>query len=212
MLNKLFAAAAGALLLAVPVFAQAPAPATHSQKVIIETDMGNDIDDALALTVALNAVRDGKLDLMMVSNHKKSPTASEFIDIVNTYYGYPEIEVAACSTPVFHGAYTDYTVPVACDRSWRRSGKYEGDYPDAVARYREVLASCADGEVVITNNGKPTALMIDISDGSFEATLKAVKQAKAMIAFNSMRQKAASNGFMSDEEIEAEIAAARRGE
>ncbi len=70
----------------------------------------------------------------------------------------------------------------------------------------------ADGEVVITNNGKPTALMIDISDGSFEATLKAVKQAKAMIAFNSMRQKAASNGYMSDDEIEAEIAAARRGE
>lgn len=158
MLNKLFAAAAGALLLAVPVFAQVPAPATHSQKVIIETDMGNDIDDALALTVALNAVRDGKIDLMMVSNHKKSPTASEFIDIVNTYYGYPEIEVAACSTPVFHGAYTDYTVPVACDRSWRRSGKYEGDYPDAVARYREVLASCADGEVVIISLGFGTTL------------------------------------------------------
>ena len=54
--------------------------------------------------------------------------------------------------------------------------------------------------------------MIDISDGSFETTLKAVKQAKAMIAFNSMRQKAASNGYMSDDEIEAEIAAARRGE
>ena len=70
----------------------------------------------------------------------------------------------------------------------------------------------ADGEVVITNNGNPTALMIDTLDGSFEATLKAVKQAKAMIAFNSMRQKAATNGFMSDEEIEAEIAAARRGE
>ncbi|MBQ3425634.1 MAG: type II toxin-antitoxin system Phd/YefM family antitoxin [Clostridia bacterium] len=70
----------------------------------------------------------------------------------------------------------------------------------------------ADGEVVITNNGKPTALMIDISDGSFETTLKAVKQAKAMIAFNSMRQKAASNGYMSDDDIEAEIAAARRGD
>ena len=104
MLNKLFAAAAGALLLAAPVFAQVPAPATHSQKVIIETDMGNDIDDALALTVALNAVRDGKLDLMMVSNHKKSPTASEFIDIVNTYYGYPEIEVAAVAQTLSYRA------------------------------------------------------------------------------------------------------------
>lgn len=69
-----------------------------------------------------------------------------------------------------------------------------------------------DGEVVITNNGKPTAIMLDITDGSFEETLKAVRQAKATIAFNSMRAKAAAKGYMSDQDIEAEIAAARRGE
>lgn len=69
-----------------------------------------------------------------------------------------------------------------------------------------------DGEAIITNNGKPTAVLLDISDGSFEETLKAVRQAKAMIAFNSMRTNASSEGFMSDDEIEAEIRAARRGE
>lgn len=68
-----------------------------------------------------------------------------------------------------------------------------------------------DGEVIITNNGKPTAILLDITDGSFEETIKAVRQAKAIIAFNSMRSKAAAKGYMSDEEIEAEIAAARRG-
>ena len=66
-----------------------------------------------------------------------------------------------------------------------------------------------DGEVVITNNGKPTALMLDISSGNFEETLLAVKQAQAMIAVNNMRKKAASAGFMSDENINAEIKAAR---
>ena len=66
-----------------------------------------------------------------------------------------------------------------------------------------------DGEVVITNNGKPTALLINIEE---EETLKAVRQAKAMIAFNSMRSRAATEGFMSDAEIEAEIEAARREE
>lgn len=69
----------------------------------------------------------------------------------------------------------------------------------------------ADGSVVITNNGKPTTLMLDISDGSLEETLKAVMQAKAMIAFNAMRERAAMNGFMADAEIEAEITAARSG-
>lgn len=73
----------------------------------------------------------------------------------------------------------------------------------------ENLAS--DGEVVITNNGKPAAIMVDIADGDFEETVKAIRQAKAMLAFNSMRQKASEAGFMTDEEIEAEIAAARQG-
>ena len=67
-----------------------------------------------------------------------------------------------------------------------------------------------DGEVVITNNGKPTALLFDIGDGDLEETLKAIRQAKAMIAFNSMRSKAAAKGYLSEEEIEAEIAAARQ--
>ena len=70
----------------------------------------------------------------------------------------------------------------------------------------------ADGEAVITNNGRPMALLLDIADGDFEETLKAVRQAKAAIAFNSMRGKAADKGYMSDEEIEAELTAARQGD
>lgn len=69
-----------------------------------------------------------------------------------------------------------------------------------------------NGEVIITNNGKPAALMLDISEDNFEIMLQAIRQAKAMIAFNNMRSRAAANGFMSDEEIAAEIAAARKGE
>jgi phage-related protein len=68
----------------------------------------------------------------------------------------------------------------------------------------------ASGEVVITNNGKPTALMLNISDDNFEEVSKAVRQAKAMIALNSMRAKAEAVGFMTDDEIEAEIASYRR--
>ncbi|GHV47889.1 hypothetical protein AGMMS50268_26740 [Spirochaetia bacterium] len=64
-------------------------------------------------------------------------------------------------------------------------------------------------ELVITNNGKPTALMLSIGETNFDEVIKAVRQAKAMIAFNSMRGKAAKQGFMSDEEINAEIAAYR---
>lgn len=134
--------------------------AAQPQSLIIETDMGNDIDDALALALAYGGVRDGALDLMMVSNHKRSVTASDFIDILNTYYGYPEIDVARCSTPVFNGQYRDYTAPVVLkgDPAWRRSGRYLDDYPEAVSRYRELLAGKPDGSVVIVSLGFGTTL------------------------------------------------------
>ena len=69
-----------------------------------------------------------------------------------------------------------------------------------------------DGEVVITNNGKPKAILFDIADGDFEELIKAVRQAKAMIAFNSMKTKAAKKGYMSEEEIENEIQKVRKEE
>lgn len=56
-------------------------------------------------------------------------------------------------------------------------------------------------EVVLTNNGKPSAIVIDIPEGYFDETVQAVRQAKAMIALNNMRQKAAKEGYMSDDEI-----------
>ena len=60
-------------------------------------------------------------------------------------------------------------------------------------------------EIVITNNGKPSALMIGIPEGRFDEVVQVVRQAKAMIAINSMRRKAAKVGFMSDEEIDSLI-------
>lgn len=66
-------------------------------------------------------------------------------------------------------------------------------------------------EVVITNNGRPSALVLDIPEGSFDDVVQAVRQAKAMIALNNMRRKAEKEGFMSDDEIESIISEARNG-
>jgi hypothetical protein len=74
-----------------------------------------------------------------------------------------------------------------------------------------VWASLAeDGEVILTDDGKPSALMLDVASADVETLLKAFRQAKSMIAFNAMRQKAQKRGFMTDAEIESEIAAYRR--
>lgn len=64
-------------------------------------------------------------------------------------------------------------------------------------------------EVVLTNNGKPAAIIIDIPEGYFDETVQAVRQAKAMIALNSIRQKAAKEGYMSDDDIDDIISEVR---
>lgn len=67
-------------------------------------------------------------------------------------------------------------------------------------------------EAVITNNGKPNYLMIDIKGRDAEEVLASVRQALAMKAVNNMRigsiQK--KTDALTDEQIEGEIAAARK--
>ena len=67
----------------------------------------------------------------------------------------------------------------------------------------------SDGEAVIMNGGRPAFLMLDIGDYDYELIVRAVRQAKATAALESMRNIAAENGYMTDGEIEAEIKASR---
>ncbi len=70
-----------------------------------------------------------------------------------------------------------------------------------------------NGSAVITDNGKPAALMISISEENFEATLDAVRQMRARQAVDALRKQAQMNfpEGMSMDEIDAEINAARKG-
>ena len=67
-------------------------------------------------------------------------------------------------------------------------------------------------EMVITNNGRPIALLTPITDQSLEQTLSAVRRARAMAAVQNMQKRARDLGLdrMTDDEIDEEISAARR--
>ena len=64
-------------------------------------------------------------------------------------------------------------------------------------------------KLVITNNGKPTALLLDIRGNDLEETLLSLQHAKDMRLFNRMRATAERRGFLSEKEIGDEIQAAR---
>jgi PHD/YefM family antitoxin component YafN of YafNO toxin-antitoxin module len=66
-----------------------------------------------------------------------------------------------------------------------------------------------DGEVAITNNGKPAAIMLSLSDYGFDETVRLIRQAKAMRLLNRIWTEAEARGPLTDAEIEAEIRAAR---
>ncbi|MBR5668467.1 MAG: type II toxin-antitoxin system Phd/YefM family antitoxin, partial [Spirochaetales bacterium] len=66
-------------------------------------------------------------------------------------------------------------------------------------------------EAIITNNGKPAAVMVSIPEGYFDESIQAIRQARALIALNSMRIRASRDGYKTDDEINTLIAEARLG-
>ena len=69
-----------------------------------------------------------------------------------------------------------------------------------------------DGKAVLTNNGKPQALIIKIDGKSFEQTLSLLQKLEFMQNLAEMRLTSLRNGnaTLSLAEINAEIAAARK--
>jgi PHD/YefM family antitoxin component YafN of YafNO toxin-antitoxin module len=66
--------------------------------------------------------------------------------------------------------------------------------------------------IVITNNGKPAALMLDLTDSDLLETLHDLQQAAAMRAVNRLRSAAVEQekDAMTDQEIQDEINAYRK--
>jgi len=67
-------------------------------------------------------------------------------------------------------------------------------------------------EMVITNNGKPIAMLAPLSDSNLEETLKAFRKVKAMNAVRNMQERSFKNNNdkMTLDEINAEISATRK--
>src|SRR5436305_12410321 len=67
----------------------------HAQAtpVIFDTDMGNDVDDALALAILHALESRGECRLVGVTITKDNPWAAPYVDAVNTFYGRAHIPV-----------------------------------------------------------------------------------------------------------------------
>jgi len=68
------------------------------------------------------------------------------------------------------------------------------------------------GELIITSNGKPIALLSGVTDETLEQMLTALRRAQAQVAVSQLRAAAQARGAgkMTMAEIDAEIKLARR--
>ncbi len=73
-------------------------------------------------------------------------------------------------------------------------------------------ALSGEQQIVITNNGKPIALLTPVSDATLEETVSAVRRARAMQAVRRAQASSARRGLsgLTTEEIDQEIRETRK--
>jgi len=69
-----------------------------------------------------------------------------------------------------------------------------------------------EGELVITSNGKPIALLTPTDEDNFEDSLRELRRVRAMDAIATLQRRSVARGLdrLSSEQIDAEIAATRK--
>jgi len=127
--------------------------------VIFDTDIGNDIDDVLALAMLYNYQKEKKINLLGVTINKANPYTVPFIDILNRFYGFDNIPIGFIGT---NGPTTDvgkYLSTVVDDKAknkrftFKRKLNIHSKVPEAWKLQRKLLASQEDNSVVIISVG-----------------------------------------------------------
>jgi purine nucleosidase len=142
--------------------------------VIFDTDMGNDIDDALALALLHALETRGECRIIAVTITKDNPWAAPYIDLVNNFYRRPAIPIGMVKGS---GVTPEDSAMI---RVPAESGRYPhkilsgADAPDAVAVLRKALEGEADHSVVIVQVGFSTNLAHLLND-SRELAARKVK-------------------------------------
>ena len=80
---------------------------------------------------------------------------------------------------------------------------------------KNVMTSVSTNKkVIITDNGKPSAIMLSINESNFETVLSCVQKLEMQLAVSELQKQSLINfpDGLSDEDIQKEIEAARKGD
>jgi len=132
------------------------AAAAEPVRLIFDTDIGNDVDDALAIGVIHALQSRGECELLAVTITKDHELSAPFVDVLNTFYGRGNIPIG-----VVRNGPTPEASPFTVLANQRDDGKLRyphdlmsgADAPEATPLLREVLARQPDRSVVIAQVG-----------------------------------------------------------
>jgi inosine-uridine nucleoside N-ribohydrolase len=142
-------------------------------RLILDTDIGNDIDDTFALAMIHALESRGEVQLLAVTITKDNQYAAPFVNLVNTFYGRPDIPIGT----VRHGK-TPEDDDMIREPAERRdqSGHYfyphrlqsGSEAPEAVELLTRILQGQPDHSVTIAQIGFSTNLarLLQSPDGS----------------------------------------------
>ncbi|WFB35164.1 nucleoside hydrolase [Kiritimatiellota bacterium B12222] len=128
--------------------------ASAQVRILFDTDMSTDCDDAAALAILHALADNGEAVILATGASTLRTKAPGTIDVINTYYGRPDIPIAATKVPTapnFYSNYVDYLYD-----HFPHDTPLTSSVPDAVSTYREVLAAQPDNSVVIVTVGYMT--------------------------------------------------------
>ena len=173
-MQSLILASLCAIAMAGPAAAIARDFPAGAVRVIFDTDMWGDIDDALALA-ELHALQDrGEAGILAITGSMSDPWCAVYIDLLDTFYGHPDIPVGLVRdgvTPPAHWAGDGNRMPEGAAMYTEYVSRLRGDdgsplfphaladgakVPDSVALLRETLAAQPDGSVVMIGVGFST--------------------------------------------------------
>lgn len=143
----------------------------HPVKIIYDTDMDLDVDDAGALAMLHALADNGEAEILGVVCNAPTPYGATTIAAINRYYGHPEIPVGDLPPQdylydeAFNGLYRkyaletpygDYNRPIF--RRFDHGIRSRADVWDGVKLYRKLLADAPDASVTIAAVGLLTVL------------------------------------------------------
>lgn len=134
---------------------------------IFDTDMLTDCDDAAAMAIMHQLADRGEVNILGTMVSSKYPKSAAVVDVINTYYGRPDIPVGAPKNGT--GAYrpnSTFLDQVASE--FKHQINSNDDAPDACQLYRKILASQPDHSVVILTVGYMSNIEILLKSGPDE--------------------------------------------